>query len=72
MHILSKKQAIYNYNFILFCNFKKLKIINDKGRTVVFLKRGFFVQSIFFHFFSVFFLFVLNITIALLNYFRNV
>ena len=55
-----------------FVTFKKLTIINDKGRTIVFLKRGFFVQSIFFHFFLVFFLFVLNITIALLNYFRNV
>ena len=29
MHILSKKQAIYNCNFILFCNFKKLTIFNE-------------------------------------------
>ena len=67
MHILSKKQAIYNYNFILFCNFKKLTIFNEFSGEGVLRE-----INCFSFFFSVFFLFVLNITIALLDYFRNV
>ena len=52
MHILSKKQAIYIYNFILFCNFKKLKIFNEFSGEGVLREINYF----YFFFFSVLFI----------------